>query len=257
MKALQTYQIVRTIPLLIAVCLIGVSAEAQYSGGTGEPNDPYQIATAADLILLGESPEDYDKHFILTADIDLDPSLPGRKVFDKAVIAPDTDPNDKYLWFQRTRFGGVFDGNGHTISHLTVSGNGYLGLFGLLDFAAVISNLGLEEADVNGTRCVGGLVGYNGHKGNVSSCYSTGLATGDENVGGLVGWNEGDVSSCYSTCSVSGVSSGGLVGLNVGLVVNCYSIGAATGGGLVGGNDIGVTGGYWHFGVAVESFLGH
>src|SRR4030042_2425791 len=64
----------------------------KYSGGTGGPNDPYQIATAADLIALGETPEDYDKHFVLTADIDLDPNLPGRKVFDCAVIAPDTDP---------------------------------------------------------------------------------------------------------------------------------------------------------------------
>jgi hypothetical protein len=58
---------------------------AKYSGGTGEPNDPYQIATAADLIALGETPADYDKHFLLTADIDLD-QRPG-KVFDKAVIA--------------------------------------------------------------------------------------------------------------------------------------------------------------------------
>ena len=73
------------------VCLVGLPAQAKYSGGTGEPNDPYQIATAADLIALGETPDDYDKHFILTADIDLDPNLPGRKVFDKAVIAPDTN----------------------------------------------------------------------------------------------------------------------------------------------------------------------
>jgi hypothetical protein len=64
---------------------------AKYSGGTGEPNDPYQIATAADLIALGEDPNDYGKHFILMADIDLDPNLPGRTVFDRAVIAPDTD----------------------------------------------------------------------------------------------------------------------------------------------------------------------
>ena len=67
----------------------------KYSGGTGEPNDPYQIATAEDLMLLGETPEDYHKHFILKANIDLDPNLPGRKVFDKAVI---------------TTFTGVFDG---------------------------------------------------------------------------------------------------------------------------------------------------
>lgn len=84
----------RMIPVLMVVCFLTLPAPAQYSGGTGEPNDPYQIATAADLIALGETPDDYDKHFILTADIDLDPNLPGGRVFDKAVIAPDTNPND-------------------------------------------------------------------------------------------------------------------------------------------------------------------
>jgi len=54
-------------------------AKAKYNGGTGEPSDPYQIATAADLIALGETPGDYDKHFILTADIDLDPHSPGER----------------------------------------------------------------------------------------------------------------------------------------------------------------------------------
>ena len=75
--------------LTLAICLIAIPAYARYSGGTGEPNDPYQIATSEDLMLLGETPEDYDKHFILTDDIDLDPNLHGRKVFDRAVIAPD------------------------------------------------------------------------------------------------------------------------------------------------------------------------
>jgi len=35
---------------------------------------------------LGDSPDDYDKHFILTTDIEPDPNLTGRKVFDKPVI---------------------------------------------------------------------------------------------------------------------------------------------------------------------------
>ena len=69
----------------LAVCLLFLAtvtvSQAQYSGGSGMMDDPYQIATAADLIALGETPDDYDKHFILTADIDLDPNLPGRKVF--------------------------------------------------------------------------------------------------------------------------------------------------------------------------------
>ncbi|HEC03431.1 MAG TPA: rhodanese-like domain-containing protein, partial [Phycisphaerales bacterium] len=63
------------------------TAGCKYSGGAGTPEDPYQIATAADLIALGEDPNDYDKHFILTADIDLDPNLPGRRVFDEAMVA--------------------------------------------------------------------------------------------------------------------------------------------------------------------------
>ena len=48
-------------------------AQRKCAGCTGTADDPYRtyrIATAADLIALGETPEDYDKHFILTADID-------------------------------------------------------------------------------------------------------------------------------------------------------------------------------------------
>ena len=119
----------QTFVLLTTIFSLSLSAQAKYSGGRGVPDDPYQIATVEDLMLLGDSPEDYDKHFILTADIDLDPNLPGRKVFDRAVIAPDT--NDVEGRFQGMSFTGGFDGNGHTISHLTITGVGYLGLFGL------------------------------------------------------------------------------------------------------------------------------
>ena len=69
------------------------TATAKYSGGSGTAQDLCQIATAADLIALGETPEDYDKHFLPTADIDLDPNLPGRKVFARAVIAPGGEPH--------------------------------------------------------------------------------------------------------------------------------------------------------------------
>ncbi len=70
----------------LAVCLMALPAQTKYSGGSGTVDDPYQIATAADLIALGDDPNDYDKHLVLTADIDLDPNLPGGKVFDRAVI---------------------------------------------------------------------------------------------------------------------------------------------------------------------------
>jgi hypothetical protein len=180
MVEVRSSPILRTIPFLIAVCFLSLPAYAKYSGGSGTAQDPYQIATAADLILLGESPADYDKHFLLTADINLDPNLPGRKVFDKAVIAPDTDPVKDY--YQGTSFNGIFDGSGHTISHLTITGGSCLGLFGQLGRPASVSNLGLEAVEVRGTGWgVGGLAGISLY-GSVTTSYSSGSVSGSEGV---------------------------------------------------------------------------
>jgi len=211
-----------------------VPISSKYSGGTGEPNDPYQIATAEDLMLLGESPEDYDKHFILTADIDLDPNLPGRKVFDRAIIAPDT--NYAAWWFQGMSFTGIFDGKGHTISHLTITGEDFLGLFGWVDTEAKVSNLSLEAVDINGSgNNIGGLAGVN--YSSISSCYCTGTISGDEVVGGLVGDNnEGSITASYSTGTVSGsMGVGGLVGGNSSRIVGCYSTSTVVGDSYLGG----------------------
>ena len=123
--------------------------DVTYSGGTGDPNDPYQIATAADLIALGETQENYDKHFILTADIDMDPNLPGRKVFDKAVIAHSYG----------TPFTGVFNGDGFSISNLTIDGRGYSSLFGRLESGAEVKNLQVLDVSILGFVDVGGWLG--------------------------------------------------------------------------------------------------
>jgi len=225
----------------------------KYSGGTGTADDPYQIATAEDLITLGQTPDDYDKNFILTADIDLDPNLPERKVFDRAVIAPDPDPTlDEYgdNSFDGLAFTGVFDGKGHTISHMTITGEGYLGLFGAFGMGA-ISNLGLEAVNISGTGAyIGSLAGHSHNWGSVATSYSNGKINGNNYVGGLVGRNLfGHIINSYSHCTVSGNGHvGGLVGVNdsrvntygVSYIDNCYSTGMVTGnedvGGLVGEN---------------------
>jgi hypothetical protein len=229
----------------------------KYSGGTGEPNDPYQIATAADLIALGETPEDYDKHFVLTADIDLDPNLPGRRVFDKAVIGQVVvveDPNS--LSVVGAPFAGVFDGNDHTISHLTITSGACVGLFGCLDSGAEVKNLAVVDVNIT-TRVdfVGSLVGCN--FGRVAKCHGTGTLSGRYHVGGLVGLSySGTLTACSSISAVSGVDRvGGLVGHNGtqyrydrprGSVSQCYSAGRVTGtrwgaGGLAGSSDAAVT----------------
>ena len=243
MTTARNSRVLRIISLLVTICLFSFPAYAKYSGGTGEPNDPYQIATAADLIALGETPEDYDKHFILTADIDLNPNLPGRKVFDKAIIAPDT--NDVKSYFQGAPFTGIFDGNGYTISHLTLKGVDYLGFFGRLEPGGEVRNLRVADVNITGSgNYIGGLVGHMGNNsGSVIHCYSTGAIDGDQHVGGLVGITYGgSIIQCYSTCDVVGSERvGGLLGDNLqGFVNYCYSTGEVTGekyvGGLVGYN---------------------
>jgi len=230
------------------LCLCQGSVWAQYSGGSGTPEDPYQIATAQDLIDLGQTEDDYGKSFVMTAEIDL-----AGRVFDRAVIAPNTGGYETDFGmglntvsiFGGTPFSGRFDGQGHVIRNLCVDERtvSFQGLFGKLDLGAEIANLGLEDVQITGHRNVGGLVGDNfgfPYTMSLSSCYCTGTVLGEENVGGLVGSNTGSISSCYSVCMVSGGSDvGGLVGHSShGTISSSYSAGIVSGertvGGLVG-----------------------
>lgn len=227
----------------ILVLALTHETHAQYSGGTGEPNDPFQIATTTDLIMLGRLTFYYDKHFALTADIDLDPNLPGGKVFDNPIIAPLPDG-------VRTRgpgtpfFQGVLDGRGHAINNLTITGSQYLGLFGGLDSGATITNLSLRNSSICGTKgLIGGLVAWN--EGCITGCSVTGTVSGGFSVGGLAGLNGGTIVNSKNAAVVQARSEvGGLAGQNsiYACISNCYSIGEISGddqvGGLVG-RDIG------------------
>ena len=226
-------------------------AYAKYSGGTGVPNDPYKIATTSDLSTLGQTPEDYDKYFIMIEDIDF---LSSGKIYEKAVIAPAAD--DTFGDFQNIPFTGVFDGKGHTISSLTIKGMDYLGLFGELDAGAKVMNIGLINININASgNYIGGIAGKSINS-TVTQCYSTGTISGKEIVGGIVGYNSyGYIISCYSTGAINSygelVYVGGLVGYNsYGTIAKCYctgmvigsssnEMGIARAGGLVGFNSYG------------------
>jgi hypothetical protein len=207
------------------------------------PNNPYQIASKADLLALAANTADYSKCFILTADIDMQ-----GQVFTTAIIAPTSSSNG----FQGTAFNGTFDGRGHKITHFTINGTDYIGLFGDISSGGSVKNLGLENCTVvcssssyGGVGCLAGV-----NDGSISNCYSTGLVSGGSDswdVGGLVGFNDGNnISNCYSIGNVSGTGDvGGLVGFNDGnSISNCYSTGLVSGGsdswdvgGLVGFNE--------------------
>ena len=219
---------------------------AKYSGGDGTSTNPYQIANPNDLLLLAADTNDYNDCFVLVNDINL-----AGYTFDKAVIAPNIGSIPVFIGVS---FTGVFDGNGHKITHLAINGgsNSYLGFFGMIGSRGSVKHLGIENFTVGGASGVGGLAGVN--SGNINNCYSTGEVSGISSVGCLVGYNTGSISNCYSTGEVSGGSSsssvGGLVGLNYGSISKCYSTGAVSGtssvGGLVGYKSSGtVTACFW------------
>ena len=237
--------------ILFGVCVVflasrGMARAAQFAGGTGEPNDPYQIATAEQLISIGSDPNLLDKHFILTSDIDLDPNLPGNRIFDRAVIAPDM--NDTVVGFQGSAFNGLLNGQNHVIAGLVIDANvPHAGLFGMIGTDGRICNLRLVGGSVWGQALVygrgsidgatGSLAGVN--QGLITACRATCSVSGGFAAGGLVGHNDrGLISNCSSTGPVSGTGwyVGGLVGWNSkGVVTNCFSTGAVTGSDAVGG----------------------
>ena len=148
-------------------------------------------------------------------------------------------------------FTGKFDGNNKEIQNLFIDRHSTdnVALFGSLSGGAEISNLGLTGVNITGNENVGGLVGYN--DGAISHSYVTGTVTGNAtNIGGLVGENRNSISNSYATGTVTGNATniGGLVGENRNSISNSYATGTVTGnstdpddihtiGGLVGFND--------------------
>jgi hypothetical protein len=77
-----------TVAVLLLWGALVCAGPYDFAGGTGEPNDPYQIVTAEQLASIGSDPNLLDKHFVLLNDINLDPNLPAGRTFTQAVIAP-------------------------------------------------------------------------------------------------------------------------------------------------------------------------
>jgi len=267
------------LPIIAAFVTLSLSARpglaVDFAGGTGEPNDPYQIATASQLVSIGSDPNLLDKHYILVNDIDLDPNLPGGRVFDDSLIGP-------IPWYCDNQtchgFTGVFHGDSHVIHNLTIDiaawdSFGGAGLFGLIGRGGRVEALWLKSVNVRGHYSVGALAQEN--RGTIARCHVAGLVKGRKDVGGLVGrngvseaWKDPGVREFLSSpvvdslifaCSADvevdrrvdfgigwsdqGTYVGGLVGTNAGIVYACRCRGGVKGeeyvGGLVGYNDRG------------------
>ena len=147
---------------------------------------------------------------------------------------------------------GTFDGNGHTISNLTITKENLsfgddCGMFGRVGTNATIQDLTLEDVrlDVDADDVsIGALAGSN--QGIISNCRVSGniSVTNKEMgfVGGVVGRMEsGVIQYCHSSASIQGGNSdyvGGVLGgefLTKTVIKGCSFSGSVTGGNTVGG----------------------
>jgi hypothetical protein len=187
--------------------------------GEGTAVSPYLIADAHDLGSVARH-EEPGAHYELVADIDLS------GIHWTVAAIPE--------------FAGRFDGKGHTLSNLKITGRTTLGLFGGVLADASVRNILLEQVDVLGTDDVGALAGIS--NGTLDNCRAAGRVSGDSQVGVLVGRNHGTIVKCWATGHVVGDRRvGGLVGTHQwGILSNCRSLSRVTGidgvGGLVGDN---------------------
>ena len=189
----------------------------QYEPATLE-GDTYQIANAGQLFWLAAL---------------VNGTLEGveQKAAANAVLMNDiTIPSDEsgtYNWTpigsENTPYTGIFDGQGHTIYHLTINSTAdYQGLVGSLGEGGVIQNLTMgETCSVTGGNYVGGICGYS-ENGTIANCTNSGAVTGSDYVGGICGANNGTLQNCYNTGAVTGGDAGGICGANNGTITNCY-----------------------------------
>ena len=124
---------------------------------------------------------------------------------------------------------GTFDGNGKTITGLTVTGSyKYAGLFGDIDENGTVKNVVLEGVQItsdNSSGYAGGVAGDSW--GTIENCSVSGSVSGTTFAGGVVGSQRGgSITGCNSSATVKGVIfAGGIAGeTNSGAsLTGCYA----------------------------------
>ena len=222
---------------------------AQYSGsGSGTESDPYLIFYADQLNQVRNFLNKDGVYFKLMSDIDLTDWI------------EENNPSNGWqpVGASSSAFKGIFDGNNHTISGLTINrpSTENVGFFGYID-AATIKNLTVK-GNVEGGTHVGGICGAAG-TATFSNCDFIqdgifGIKSHGNNTGGMAGYVTGQLivsqCSCNATILGNGDNTGGLIGCASGSVdmSNNQVKGNIKGTGLYTGGVIG-----YHFGLNIVS----
>ena len=190
-------------------------------GYTDDGQGNYTVTSAEGLKAVADIANNgnLDINITLTADIDL-------KGIDWTPIG--IDYNHRYT--------GTFDGGGHTITGLKITGNDqYAGLFGHIGSGGKVMNVKLEGVQIesdNEMSDVGGVAGYS--RGTLENCSVSGSVIGrgkNSIVGGVVGYQAGgSITGCSSSATVNaGNVAGGVAGCTYSATLTaCYATGDVT-----------------------------
>jgi len=200
----------------------------KFPNGNGTSESPYQISNVSELQWMGKI-SNLNKHYIIVNKIN----------------ATETNSWNNNSGFNPIgnlthRFLGSLDGREYNITGLFINRTttDYVGLFGFTGNDANLNNISLLDTNISGQSLIGGIMGHNEQSERVNNCHVTGLLSGTEYVGGIVGFNmNGVFSNCTTTAIINGTGYvGGFVGDSlVGAFSYCNTTGDVNGGDYVGG----------------------
>jgi hypothetical protein len=211
-------------PTIIENWTDGITAANQYPFGGGDGTSAaqaYEISVPEQLAQLAynvNAGNDYSgKYFKLTANINL--------------LGKEWTPIGYRFYPDYERgFNGTFDGNGYSISKLSIGtadepeaggDQTQAGLFGATKYDAVLKNVSIEvNICTDSVTSVGALAGYSESNEVISGCSASGsvvsTGSGDLRIGGLIGDSTGaSILNCSSDVDVTasgGTAIGGVIG---------------------------------------------
>ena len=191
-------------------------AAAKDPGYTDDGQGNYTVTTAEGLKAVADIANNGNLDINITLDTDL--------TLTDMVWTPIGTSGNTYK--------GTFDGGGHTITGLTVTGSDqYTGLFGYIGTDGTVKNVVLTEVNITSGTFVGGVAGWS-FGGNIENCSVSGSVSGTVSAGGVVGSQVGgSITGCSSLATVKGMTNvGGIAGEtnSSASLTGCYATGDVT-----------------------------
>jgi hypothetical protein len=235
----------RSIGLLAVLLVLGFTLVGCPTDG-GDDDGITKISTAEQFNAIRNR---LDGHYVLEADIDL--ASYGNFVPIGAFVPLSEVPEDAETPKLELAFTGVFDGNGHKISNVTISAPTQtgVGLFGCVAGEnGVVKNLVVENVTITGYMLVSGVIGYGAATNNAVegiTLQGTNSITGSIMLGGIVGGGFCEIKNCSAVAAIAltgedMVGNAGILagGMEDGSIIDCTVTGGSINA-VAGSNGIG------------------